>query len=234
MKILKSSKFEPNHKKYLLLLEEDEDFKRFLTYHRQRLGLPTEGIILNGKNYKEVLGRDDAFWDKLVLSANTFILMYSLPNSWIDTAVFLIVFNIAVPPSKEFYKPIEIQEGKNGLIPEVRLIIREKISIKKLKDYLDKKGKEINIALSNLPKTPFSIQIKDIEIRKKILKMHKQGKKDSEIGEEIVKEYEDKTGRDLSFEADYRTIRKYRERFENKLKTLFGQKGLRVILTEFP
>lgn len=229
MKILKNQNPNSQHLKYLQILEEDDDFGRFLKHHRKRLRLPIEGLPLNKNSYKDVLERDNVFLDNLVQSAHSFTIIYDLPLAWIDTALFLILFDVAFSPNKTLYKPIKIVSEHHSYNNEVRLVIKEGVSVTALKKYIDKNSKELNRMLSNLPKEQ-TVKMENIEIKKFIRKKHLEGKKDSEIDDEIKKEY----GIDLPLTTDYRTIQITRKRFETTLKKLIGIRGLRAILVDFP
>ncbi len=206
-------KFTKNEFKFLQFMEEDEDLESFIKSARERANIPPGGFDLNiplarylesGEFNKMNLNKVHDQAD-LIYS----ILYGHLPKYWVITLIYIIVFNIALPPARIEMEPIKAEFNDN----DIKIIIRRNISRKEIVDFLTKNKTELDKHLSGLSKNPTMPQIKaqDLDFFKKIRKLKEEGNSDFEIASKIDEES------DFSSELDPAKITVYRNRF-NKYK----------------
>lgn len=196
--------FDPDDLKFLQILEEDTDLQSLLIRFREKAGLLKEGFDLNKSivDYQKIGAIKKINFDKLIKSAEILSCIWNLPPNWVITFISLLLFNIATPPEKFTYQPIEIIYRKS----EILIRIREKTTRKRIKEFIDKNKRFVDKKLLSLPYTRH-IKIKNIDLMKKIYKLKTLGKTDKQIMNEP----------DV-YPLSYEELAIYRKRYSQYLK----------------
>lgn len=193
---------------YLEFIDNSNTLNYFLSQIRKRVGLPLEGLSFNRENI-EGLNSDKEKFRKYVNAGIAFVEFFKLPPYWVGSGMNIVVFNIGRPPSR---KPIEISLEKDGRFPELVIRIRERMTARKLRDYLSRKEnkEDFDSQILFLPKPP-SVGFTNIDFKKEVVNKRDLGKKYREIVGEI----------ELLYGED--SIGKYTRRARQTLKELHKQ-----------
>lgn len=203
-------------KEFISLLEEDEEFCELVRKFRNEAGVPEGGFDLDRPVFE--YNKTDSFSkiDGSSLFNSSFLLttLLQLPSYWVYSFTGILLFGLAFPISEIKEPPIEIET----INMEVTIHIREKISIKKLRNFLQENSYSFIKAVSNLSRTP-KVSLKNFEYRKKVQELRRQGMTINEITEKLVTEYgENKLPTPY---LAYETVGRYEQRFGEYLqKTL--------------
>lgn len=208
-------KFTDDEYKYLQLLEEDEVFENYIFQARKLLDVPQEG-------YPQGYVIPDEKKKTRKLHAITVILrgLYNLPRYWTIILSRIIYFGIASPYPREKL-PHFYFESKNNT---VSIHVSEKMSLRELKKRIDLNGTELTTLLKTLPGLP-KIKTENILVKKRILELKREDRKDAEIALILEQEYGDR----LTFSPEYYIISIERKRFENSLKSMINSNTERGI-----
>lgn len=242
--ILNKDDFSSKEKQFLEVLEDSNVFWYIVSIARKRAKIPNEGFPVVLKHNKPVfIFNKEGLFKKILNnknlfdSASTICSIYGLPKYWLNTFFSIILTNTALPSQKKDNPEFQCQYigGLSGLIEqmspkkmvhlqELRLIIRENISIKDIKKLLDENKTKINKYLSYLPISPermnsFGKQ-KNLEIKKEMRNYKREGLSLSQIADRLAKEYKD----NISFELDKDQIATYQKRYADFLKSLIKNK----------
>lgn len=206
---------------FLELIKDSVPLKFFLGQIRKKLNLPSEGLPRNKQNLKKIFELNDHDFDQYTYGGIAFTKFFKLPPYWIQTGISLIVFDIASPPDRDYYDPIEIKLNKKGLFPEVSIVIREKTAIRNLKDFLAQNKDLYNELIAQLRKPP-SIGFTNLRDKKEILNRVNMNKTYGQVIEDL----------DLNYTPD--TLGKYARRAKKNLGKLdreYLRKGLAELLS---
>ena len=235
--------FSSKEKRYLRLLEDTDDFWHLVVTARKRVGIPSRGFspkqITNNEEYEQlahnILGGNSGI--ELIRNAMMIRHIYGIPKYWDYTFASIILMNIAVPPLKSNFPKFEIhyschldnlrKELSTKITRQVQMdtnkitiTIRENMSIKDLKNYIDKNQAVLNKYLLFLPTNPNKMdrlgKQKNLSIKKEIRNYKKNGLSYSQIGNKLFKKYGDK----ISFELDKDQLATYLKRYETFLRSL--------------
>lgn len=208
-------KFTKDEYKYLQLLEEDVVFESYIFQARMLLNVPKGG-------YPQDYVIPDEKKKTRKLHAITVILrgLYNLPRYWTIILSRIIYFGIASPYPREKL-PHFYFELKNNT---VSIHVSEKMSLRELKKRIDSNGTELSTLLKSLPGLP-KIKMENILVKKRILELKREKKKDAEIALILEQEY----GDELTFSPEYYIVSIERKRFENSLKSMIDSDSERGI-----
>ncbi|AKM81268.1 MAG: hypothetical protein UT13_C0001G0307 [Candidatus Pacebacteria bacterium GW2011_GWF2_38_9] len=248
--LLEKSKYSKKQLQALALLEESEELAGEITAVRKQFGVPTggysvqlsqEGKVLNPDDVSNAVNQSLPWIDQAV---KDIIWLFDLPIGWHGTLVGIILFQSAPPPDiDEETMPISIEySGVVGLDDVLKkaqkqlkhkpkatnsltITVSEKMSFKQLVAELNKNKPLIDRYLSDLPSTPNLSRTKDLEIKKEILELTKDGKTDREIADFFLEKYPNKT----TFH-DETVISLYRNRFKAHLAKLPKRLKLRQLM----
>ena len=201
---------------FISLLEEDEEFCELVRKLRKKSGVSEDGFDLDKPiseyNKTNSFGKIDG--NSLVDSCLFLTWLLGLPSYWAHAFTGILLFNFPFPINKLKKPHIEIENFNT----EVIIHIREKISIKKLRNFLQENSNSFIKAVSNLPRTP-KVSLKNLGYRKRVQELHRQGITIDKITDMLVTEYgEDKLS---SPYFAYETVSRYKQRFGKYLeKTL--------------
>ena len=196
MKIKDFTKSDGN---FLLLLEEDELLNPSLKRIRRLLNIPILGFNIEDPTISNRLSTLKGKWLILWKEVVNLLSMYDLTLRWGVTFLSLILFDLAVPPDNSMekdIKPVEIvfdesSEKDNFWVPELKIIIRKKMSKSQLKKFIDSHKNKLNILFSKLPDTPKLESAKNIKRGKLINYWKKQNPKISyeKIADKLTSEF---------------------------------------------
>lgn len=196
--------FTQDELKFLQLLEEDETFEKLIQIIRKVSNLPldpsTEKDDPKKANFEYAM--HGGYWLTKIYGP--------IPIYWFQIFGDIILSGIATPPNRKFLPAIEVltPEEVDNQGYAIAIVIRENLSIRQIKKFIEK-SKVLKEELKHLPNLP-NIALKDLDIKKRMLQLKREGKKDSEIASQLEEEYGDK----LTFSPDYDIVSVLRNRFE--------------------
>ena len=219
MYIHKKEDFDQKDLNILGLIEVDELFQKILVSQREKLDLTQAGLPFKKTHIEEALSWKQEKFDILLTGARLFIYIFRLPPCWIETAIFLILFDTAVRPNRELYPSIEIELPKST--PSVlNIVIKEAIKTPELIGFLEENKKRINSALAALPGLQ-TLNVESIETMKQTLTLQREKLSDSDI----VKKLSVKNTTAPRQIIDYYNIPVQRYRVKKHLQKLLKTKG---------
>lgn len=206
IKLSDESRFSEGEKRVFSLLEEDPFFEWLVMHTRNEIRIPKEGLAneamknnLSAVSKRKVLERVSA-----LLSQFNFNQIY-----WTATFVNIILLDIATPPLKEKYPPIEIKH----IFKEVHIVIRETTGAEEIVKFIKDKNNRslLKKALSLVPK-PKDTKVRNIELYKRLLSLEKEGLSDDEIADILSNEMEN--------DITYDEVCSQRNRFKDYVRKL--------------
>lgn len=212
------NKFTKDEYKFLQLLEEDKVFEHIIIQSREVLKIPQEGF--NIQNGHKLTDNNSASREIRLIKITTAIRgLYNLPRNWLLILTGIIYFGVARADGRNRFPIVELSKDNDSLIIKVN----ENISIRELKKYIDLNGVQIKDILTTLPGLP-QIKLENIQVKKRILELKREGNKDTEIARKLEQEFGDK----LSFSPEYYIISIERTRFEKSLEIILKKDVLRA------
>lgn len=246
--------------KLLSVLEDSLAFQYFVSICRKKCKLPQSGLSLklivrdnkhllkfsktNARKYNCLFNNKKKF-NTLFKCAETIREIYNLPEYWRNTFIFIILSNIVIPHPIEEKDKFEIDyigglESLSYLVKtgihkeEIRIIIKENMSIEDIKKYIDKNSKTLHRFLSYLPVPPNKLQSlikqKNLDIKKIIRRGKQKGLSYKEIYFIII----NKAGKadNVSFALTKQSLSTYQKRYAEFLASLIKDKYMFRLITE--
>jgi hypothetical protein len=204
-------RFTKDERKFLLLLEEDDFFEKQVQQARIILGIPPEGYDedYRRRRLNNEIPKDEK-WSMTQYQILYYLrTLYNVPRDWIIVFASIIHYGEAQAEGKDRIPSFVVEAIDDSIV----IKISQKLSIRDLKKKIDERSKELKLMIDNLPEIK-QIKIENIEIKKKILQLRREGKKDAAIAKILEVEY----GENLPFSPEYYIISTQRSRFENNLR----------------
>lgn len=200
--------------KFVQLLELDDEFEAEIKKIRDKWEIPEEGmdqseIIPPLKNIDDLPEYRDR--NTVADDAYELVKLHRRPRIWVRTFLSIILYGIAVPPARP--ASIMIVQTHRGF----ELILREKVSIREIKRFIDNNSELLNEFMSKLP-TRQKIKAKKIEIKKRIVQLRKEGKSYDTIGDKLQGEFEEDTKFDFSYGGLGITKSRFQKLLDRELK----------------
>lgn len=219
-KIKTDNNFSENDKKFIKLLETDESLEKTLNSLRKSVRIPLEGINLNSKKSIKNIPTTDESLSRLWKAARGLLWYYNLPPRWENTAVSIILFNVATPPDKDIHSSVTFSSTKNKFnitdFSRFDISLWQKIPLETLIQILRAKKREYDKFVSSLPENQTVNKIKNRNILLSSYIRDVETENPNLNDEGISIEIEKQHGYTRS--ADSITIRQTRSRMKNYRK----------------